>query len=409
MIYPHRFRLTEILVLMLIVPAIAGFATSAVVAQSPEPLIVDNASTANVKLTATPLDALDGVQSPGEQVLLPAGFHATVVASGLSGPRFMVFDTAGNLLVADQKDGAVYRYTADAASVIAPAGTPPEPLIAGLDGPSSLAFTEIDGATYLYVGEESQISRYAYGANGAVGDAEIVVPGLPVGGHSTRTVTFGPDGLLYVAIGSSCNICEEDDPRRATVTRYNPDGSGEEIVATGLRNAVGLAFQPGTDRLWAAVNERDNQGNEIPPDLVTIVTPGANYGWPGCQPPDATPQEAGNDCTAVTPPTIGIQAHSAPLGIAFATGTQFPTDYQGGLFVVQHGSWNRQPPAEPKLLYVTFENGDPVAVSDFATGWQSENGSRWGRPTGVIVAPDGSLIVSDDQAGVLYRISYEAP
>ena len=173
-----------------------------------------------------------------------------------------------------------------------------------------------------------------------------------------------------------------------------------------MRNAVGLAFQPETGELWAAVNERDNQGDEIPPDLVTIVTQGANYGWPNCMPPDATPQESGADCSGITPPTIGIQAHSAPLGIAFATGTQFPKAYQGGLFVVQHGSWNRQPPAEPKLMYVTFEDGAPTAVTDFATGWQDETGERWGRPAGVIVAPDGSLIVSDDTAGVLYRIAY---
>ena len=188
--------------------------------------------------------------------------------------------------------------------------------------------------------------------------------------------------------------------------RYDADGSNGERFAWGLRNPVGLAFEPGTNTLWATVNERDDQGNEIPPDLVTIVAEGANYGWPDCQPPDATPQEPGDDCSGVTPPTVGIQAHSAPLGLAFATGDRFPDTWQGGIFVVQHGSWNRQPPAEPKLMYVTFENGAPTAVTDFATGWQDESGNRWGRPAGVIVAPDGSLIVSDDTAGVLYRIAY---
>ena len=130
--------------------------------------------------------------------------------------------------------------------------------------------------------------------------------------------------MLYLAVGSSCNICLEEEPIRATVSRANPDGSDLEIIATGLRNPVGLAFQPGTDLLWATVNERDNQGNEIPPDLVTIVEEGANYGWPACLPPDATPQEPGADCSGVTPPTIGIQAHSAPLGLAFLDGEGVP-------------------------------------------------------------------------------------
>jgi glucose/arabinose dehydrogenase len=213
--------------------------------------------------------------------------------------------------------------------------------------------------------------------------------------------------MLYLAVGSSCNICLEEEPIRATISRANPEGSDLEIIATGLRNPVGLDFQPGTDLLWATVNERDNQGNEIPPDLVTIVEEGANYGWPACLPPDATPQEPGADCSGVTPPTIGIQAHSAPLGLAFLEGEGVPTELSGDLIAAQHGSWNREPPAAPKLLLIDFEDGVPVAVRDFATGWQDASGERWGRPAGVVVAPDGSLIVSDDSNGLLYRISAE--
>jgi glucose/arabinose dehydrogenase len=375
-------------------------------AQSTTPLLVDDAASVNDDLVQVDLAASPGAQAPGSSLMLPEGFDATVVASGLAAPRFMTFDQEGRLLVADQGTGAIIRYEADPELVIAGSEGPPEPLIANLDSPSSLAFFEVDGTTYLYVGETSQISRFAYGSDGTVGDAEIIVPDLPVNGHGTRTVAFGQDGLLYVSIGSSCNICVEDDDRRAAVMRYNPDGSGGERFAWGLRNAVGLAFQPGTNTLWATVNERDDQGNEIPPDLVTIVTEGANYGWPDCQPPAATPQEPGADCSNITPPTIGIQAHSAPLGLAFSTSSQFPEAYQGGIFVVQHGSWNRQPPAAPKLIYISFDGDAPTDVSDFATGWQDETGSRWGRPAGVIVAPDGSLIVSDDEAGVLYRIAF---
>jgi glucose/arabinose dehydrogenase len=370
-------------------------------------LIVDNEAAVNPDLVDTELIIPEGDFGwTTETLQAPPGFTVTLLATGLGAPRFMAFDSAGNLLVADQGTGDIYRYPANADGSIDPAVSPPETLISGLDSPSNVALHELDGTVFLYVGEESQVSRFPYDPAGAVGDGEAVIPDLPTGGHSTRTIAFGADGMLYLAVGSSCNICDEDDPRRAAVVRYNADGSGEEIFATGLRNAVGLAFQPETDNLWAAVNERDNQGNEIPPDLVTIVTEGANYGWPSCQPPDAAPQDEGAECGNITPPTIGIQAHSAPLGIAFATGTVFPEAYQGGLFVVQHGSWNREPPAPPKIMYVAFENDEPVSVSDFITGWQRESGDRWGRPVGVVVAPNGSLIVSDDDAGVLYRVDY---
>jgi glucose/arabinose dehydrogenase len=313
----------------------------------------------------------------------------------------MAFDDSGNLLVADQA-GSVIRFPS-ANGAIAPAPSPPAPLVTGLIGPSSLAFH--DG--FLYVGETTRITRYRYSPTGQLGPPEVVVPDLPIGGHSTRTVVFGPDGKLYVSIGSSCNICDESDERRAAISRYNPDGSGYERFASGLRNAVGLAFQPGTGLLWATVNERDNQGNEIPPDLVTIVRKGENFGWPRCQPPNATPQVPGANCSGITPPTVGIQAHSAPLGLAFYTGTEFPVSYRSDLFVAQHGSWNRQPPAPPKILDIHVANGQPISAADFATGWQLQDYSRWGRPVGIAQAPDGSLIVSDDQAGVLYRISYK--
>ncbi len=405
---PRTWNLGQPLLLiaaMALMPLLYGSVRD-VSAQDATPLIVDNAASANPELVSVELTAAGDAQAPGSQLLLPKGFTATVVASGLSAPRFMAFDQDGSLLVADQDAGAIYRYGPNADTTIDPSGAAPEPLISGLNAPSSLSFTEIDGATWLYVGEETQITRFPYGAGGEVGEGEVVVPDLPTGGHATRTVAFGQDGKLYVGIGSSCNICAETDERRAAIMRYDADGSNGERFAWGLRNPVGLAFEPGTNTLWATVNERDDQGKEIPPDLVTIVTEGANYGWPNCQPPDATPQEAGADCSGITPPTVGIQAHSAPLGLAFSTGDQFPDSYQGGIFVVQHGSWNRQPPAEPKLMYITIENGAPTAVTDFATGWQDDNGNRWGRPAGVIVAPDGSLIVSDDTAGVLYRIAY---
>lgn len=366
-------------------------------------LVADNATAAANAGSLLPqqVSALQGLPPAGSTVSLPAGFSISVFAAGLRSPRFMAFDTVGNLLVADAGAGAVYRYPAVGGS-IAPAAQPPDGLLSGLRGPSNVALH--DG--YLYVGETNAVSRYTYDAAGGVGSREVVVPDLPTGGHGTRTVTFGADGWMYVGVGSSCNICDERDERRAAVLRYAPDGTGYQRFAWGLRNPVGLAIQPGTDLLWATVNERDNQGNEIPPDLVTIVGAGQNFGWPGCQPPRATPQDAGNDCSGIAPPTVAIQAHGAPLGLAFYQGQQLPSDYAGDLFVVQHGSWNRQPPAPPKIMRIHFDGASPSSVQDFATGWQGADGSRWGRPAGVVVAPDGSLVVSDDTAGVLYRIAY---
>jgi glucose/arabinose dehydrogenase len=363
-------------------------------------LLADNAATASAAADLAPLSAAP-VAGSANSVALPQGFSATLVASGLKSPRFMAFDANGNLLVADASAGSVYRFPASNGSIGISDG-PPSPLVSGLNAPSNVAL--YDG--FLYVGETTAISRYAYDPDRAVGERQVVVPDLPRGGHSTRTIAFGPDGLMYVGIGSSCNICDESDARRAAVSRSAPDGSGFQRFAYGTRNPVGLAFQPGSGLLWVTVNERDNQGNEIPPDLVTILREGQNFGWPGCQPPYALPQTSGADCANVTPPTIGIQAHSAPLGLAFYTGQQFPGDYANDLFVVQHGSWNRTPPAEPKLLRVHFNGSQPAAALDFATGWQQADGSRWGRPAGVVVAPDGSLIVSDDQGGKLLRIAY---
>jgi glucose/arabinose dehydrogenase len=374
-------------------------------AQEGPVLAVDDAATANPELVEVEVADPAGFGVSGLTLRVPPGYGVSVVAAGLGGPRFMAFDDEDNLIVGAARQGTVYRFPFLAAE--GQLGEP-EVLLAGLQQPASVAFFTTDDIQYLYVGEVNQVSRYPYDPAGSVGAQEVVIPNLPTeGAHRTRTVAFGPDGMLYLAVGSSCNICLEEEPLRATISRANPDGSELEVIATGLRNPVGLDFQPGTELLWATVNERDNQGNEIPPDLVTIVEEGANYGWPQCLPPDATPQEPAADCSGVTPPTIGIQAHSAPLGLAFLDGEGVPTELSGDLIVAQHGSWNREPPAAPKLLLINFEDDIPIAARDFATGWQDASGERWGRPAGVVVAPDGSLIVSDDENGLLYRISAE--
>lgn len=351
-------------------------------ANSPAPpgktMVVNDAAAANPALVSTSLVVPAGYDFQPHALRLPPGKQLAVWAAGLSRPRFMTYDDAGRLLVADA-GGKVYRYTG-------PAAKPPVPLLTGLDAPTSLALY----GGYLYIGETGRVSRVPYPA---LGTPETVVPDLPRGGHDTRTVAFGPDHKLYLSVGSSCNICDEADERRAAIMRYNPDGTGYERVASGLRNAVGLAFQPGTGLLWATCNERDMQGNELPPDLVTVVQDGANYGWPTCFP-------FTSPCPGVTTPTLGIQPHSAPLGLTFASPDK--------LYVAQHGSWNRTPPAEPKLLQIDLQGPHPTTVQILANGWQTPNGTRWGRPAGVTMAPDGALMVSDDTAGLIYRLA-DAP
>lgn len=342
------------------------------------------------------------------RIALPPGFRITEFASGFGSPRFMTLDPAGTLLVSTPRQGRVVALPdrdgdgrADTVVTVAD----------GLDLPHGLAFK--DGQ--LWVAETGRVRRFRYDpATLKASDPVVVVPNLPPGGgHWTRTIAFGPDGRLYVSVGSSCNVCREADPRRAAITRYNADGSGAETIATGVRNAVGLAFRPGTGELWATINERDWRGDDLPPDYITEIKDGGFYGWPECFAaggkivPDPDFRSTGERCRRMTLPTIEIQAHSAPLGLAFYTGQRFPPEYRGSLFVAYHGSWNRSVPTGYKVVRVPFKDGRPGAVEDFATGWL-QGGSVRGRPVGLLVSADGALYLSADglSADAIYRISY---
>jgi glucose/arabinose dehydrogenase len=204
-------------------------------------------------------------------------------------------------------------------------------------------------------------------------------------------------------------VCVEDDPRRAAIVRYRPDRSEETVFATGLRNAVGITFRPGTEELWATNNGRDWLGDDQPPETVHLVREGDDAGWPRCHAGRIADPEFGKQegCAGVAPPAVEMQAHSAPLGLAFYSGDQFPTEYQGDLYVAFHGSWNRSEPTGYKVVRIRMDGGRPGEIYDFAAGWLREDGSRWGRPVDAITGPDGSLYVSDDEGGTIYRIFYD--
>lgn len=345
-----------------------------------------------------------GPEARESRLAVPPGFDVQMVADGLGAPRALAVDPAGAVLVSLPAAGRVLALPAAGRA----ARRQPMLVAEGLDRPHGLAFR--GGA--LYVAETGRVLRFRYDATTRLAsDPAVVVAGLPPGGHHwTRSIAFGPDGRLYVAVGSSCDICRERDPRRAAIVAHAPDGSGERLFASGLRNPVGLAFHPETGRLWTTVNERDWRGGGAPPDYVTEVLEGAAYGWPDCFAergvfaPD--PEFAGDRrCAGLRPPTLELPAHSAPLGLAFYTGRAFPPAYRGNLFVALHGSRPGLPAEGYKVIRVTFAGGRPSGVEDFITGWRAGDDVR-GRPVDVITGADGALYVSDDHGGRIYRVVF---
>jgi len=336
---------------------------------------------------------------------LPVGFQVAVFQGGLGNARLMTWSPEGALVVSEQ--GSKGRVTiladtngdgvADGRTVFAD----------GLSNPHGLAFH--DG--YLYIAGDTKVIRYRWqGGAAAQGNAETIIDNIPTGGHSTRTIVFGQDNKLYLAVGSSCNVCKETNPLRAAIWQYNADGSGGRLYARGLRNAVGLAWQPGTTNLYATNNGRDGLGDNIPPETSNLVGDGNDYGWPYCHNGTIVDPDFGKlgNCAQVTRPAVEMQAHSAPLGLTFASGQMLPAGYSGDLFVAFHGSWNRSEKTGYKVVRARFANGQPTGqVEDFLTGWLStSDGSSWGRPVDVSIGPDDALYVSDDALGVIYRVTY---
>jgi glucose/arabinose dehydrogenase len=350
-------------------------------------------------------------QPPGVTLNLPPHFHIKAWATNLSNPRMMLLAPNGDVFLSEPDAGLVTVLRDNNEDGVADQRFT---FVSGLSEPFGLA---LHGG-FLYVGATNRVVRYPYtsGQVVATGSSQTIAT-LSPGGHSTRNLLFSRDGSkLYVSIGSSSNVDPESDSSRATITEMNPDGSGRRIFASGLRNPVGLALEPVTNTIWTAVNERDGLGDDLVPDYVTRVDDNAFYGWPYAYlGPHQEPRLAGQrpDLVAKTvAPSVLLQAHSASLGIAFYQGTLFPGDYNGDAFVALHGSWNRSKRTGYKVVRVPMQDGQPLGgYDDFIAGWSPNESSAnvWGRPVGLLVLEDGSLLVSDDGARTIWRVTYERP
>lgn len=337
----------------------------------------------------------------------PPGFRVTVFAEGLNNVRFLAVGPDAVLYAADRGNSRIVALPdADGNGV----ADEIRPFATGLNAPHSLVWHK----DAWYVGVPSGVIRLRDTDGDGLADEETaLIDDYPTSGHNTRTVEFLPDGRMVVSIGSTCNVCNEDDPRRAAIVVYDPPigdrAGGEQIFATGLRNAVGLAIHPETGALWATNNGRDMLGDDLPPEAVYIVEEKGDYGWPRCHNGEMEDPEYGfaGACDGVEMPVVNMQAHSAPLALAFYAGDLFPADYQDDLFIAFHGSWNRSEPTGYKVVRLPFENGQPAAqVEDFISGWLHADGSASGRPTGLAVGADGALYISDDKGGIVYRVEY---
>jgi glucose/arabinose dehydrogenase len=343
------------------------------------------------------------VPQPGS-IRLPPGFSLSVFSALVPGARSLALGARGTLFIGTRDQGVVYAIPhADEGA------TEVLTIARGLDMPNGVAFRDGD----LYVAEQHSIVRFDAIEESLRSPPRpvLVLDSLPRERfHGWKFIRFGPDGKLYVPVGALCNICDPGDPY-ASILRMNPDGSGLESFARGIRNTVGFDWDPQTHVLWFTDNGRDWLGDNAPPDeLNRAPVAGLHFGYPylhGRSIPD--PQFGkGRDMSRFTPPELELDPHGAALGMRFYTGAMFPAAYRGQIFIAQHGSWNRTSPIGYRIMLVRLQNGRAVSAEVFAEGWLGGTAVS-GRPVDVQVMPDGALLVSDDQSGAIYRISYRAP
>jgi glucose/arabinose dehydrogenase len=398
---------------------------------------------------AVPAAMAGGELSSPRQLTVPKGWKASVWARP-EGARMLAVTPEGNLLVSLPSSGAVMELSggkmAEAEKVV----------VAGLESPQGLAFAERGGKWVLYVGESDQIDAYPWLGGGKVGAQKVLAPNLPDEQpegddvHRQKDVVVAPDGTIYFDVGSSSNASPEDrsyDPPRGVIDSVGPEGGKVTVVMRGVRNGEGLALAPdGT--VWTAVNDRDEipypfhgpaEGheeafgevirsyvNDHPPDEVVPVTQGRDLGWPLCNPeqgksrpkgsyadvpliPDSVTNPGGKelDCAKLPPIEVGIPAHSAPLGMSFLEGTKVPAPWSGGAVVAAHGSWDRQEPRPPAVLWMRWDAKKKTLLpaKTMVSGFQDSDGNRWGRPVDAVPGPEGALFVSDDTAGAIYKLT----
>ena len=344
---------------------------------------------------------------PLEKIKVPAGFHVSVFAEGLRGPRSLTISPGGTIFVGtmggivyalrdDNKDGKADRVITVAT---------------GLNTPNGVAFK--DGT--LYVGEINRVLRFdkVESKLESAGQPAVVSDKFPGDKHhGWKFIRFGPDGMLYVPVGAPCNVCDRGDPY-AAIWRMKPDGSGLEVFARGVRNTVGFDWHPTTKEMWFTDNGRDNLGDDTPGDELNRVSKaGLHFGYPYCHEGTIADPEFGakRSCKEFEPPAQRLQPHAAAIGMRFYTGSQFPAAYRNQIIIAEHGSWNRGAPLSyngNRLSIAHLDGNKVVRYETFADGWL--NGRvRWGRPVDVENLPDGSMLVSDDTAGAIYRITYGA-
>ncbi len=362
------------------------------------------------------------------------GFSVQLIASGIRNPRAVRVAPNGDLFVADSRADQVRVYRLPQGSA-----KPLEQGIfaGGLHQPYGIAFYPADNPKWVYVANSNSVVRFAYkeGDLKASAAPETIVSNIPSSHHWTRDIAFSPDGkTMYLSVGSGSNVAEAmgkapegglenwarekplgyawgSEEGRAEVRAYDPDGGNARVVATGLRNCSGMTVQPETGALWCVVNERDELGDNVPFEYATAVKQGAFYGWPWYYiGSNEDPRHAGERPDLkdkVTVPDVLMQAHSAPLNITFYEGAQFPAEYKGDAFVALHGSWNRSLRTGYKVVRLRFKDGRPTGeYEDFMTGFVVSDARVWGRPVGVAVARDGSLIATEDGNGTIWRVAY---
>lgn len=339
-------------------------------------------------------------------IKLPPGFHISLFADTIDNARSLALGDKGTVFVGNRDGDKVYALvdennngTADKKYILAK----------GLNMPNGVAFHK--GA--LYVAEVNKIWRLDNIEDQLANPPQpvLVSDNYPSDKHhGWKYIAFGPDDKLYVPVGAPCNICDDNerDNRYASITRMNADGSGFEVFASGIRNTVGFAWHPQTKELWFTDNGRDMLGDDTPPDeLNNAPKPGMHFGYPYCHAGEIKDPEYGDrhPCTDFTPPVQKLAPHTAALGMKFYTGDMFPAAYKNQVFIAEHGSWNRSEPIGYRIMMVKLEGNKAISYEPFAEGWL-KNGKAWGRPVDILQLKDGSLLVSDDFANVIYRISY---